>query len=73
MRLLRDIDYKVRHIVTEGFCKILTCERIHNPWDFIARLMLLYFEKGPSSAEGKDKEVEQMRRSIKKTLDDFFS
>src|SRR5688572_16252163 len=74
MRLLRDIDFYVRHVATEGFCKLLICERILNPWDFIARLMLLYFEKAPAATnEGKDKETEQLRRAIKKNLDDFFS
>ena len=28
MRQLRDYDYNVRWIATEGFCKLLICERL---------------------------------------------
>lgn len=45
MKLLRDSDFNVRLLATEGFCKLLICERMQNPWDFIARLILLYFER----------------------------
>jgi hypothetical protein len=48
MRLLRDSDYNVRLLATEGFCKLLICERMQNPWDFISRLIMLYFEKSKS-------------------------
>ena len=31
LRQLRDMDYNVRYLATEGFCKLLMCERLHNP------------------------------------------
>lgn len=39
------MDHNVRYIATEGFCKLLMCERINNPQDYISRLILLKFEK----------------------------
>ncbi len=51
MRLLRDTDYNVRLLATEGFCKLLICERMQNPWDFIARLIMLYFERSKTDTE----------------------
>ena len=52
MKVLRDSDYNVRLLATEGFCKLLICERMQNPWDFIARLIMLYFER--SKADTSD-------------------
>ena len=31
LRQLRDIDFNVRYIATEGFCKLIMCERLHDP------------------------------------------
>jgi hypothetical protein len=73
MRLLRDSDYNVRLLATEGFCKLLICERMQNPWDFIARLIMLYFER--SKAENTDLNQRQAHLlvKIKKTIEEFFT
>jgi hypothetical protein len=44
---LRDADYNVRYIATEGFCRMLMCESTDRAREFIARLILLLFEKVP--------------------------
>jgi hypothetical protein len=31
LRQLRDVDFNIRIVATEGFCKVLMCERINNP------------------------------------------
>ena len=51
LRQLRDMDYNVRYIATEGFCKLLMCERINNPQDYISRLVLLKFERPTKEIE----------------------
>lgn len=87
MRQLRDMDYNVRHIATEGFCKLLMCERIHNPEDYLSRLILLKFDRPTKDIEEfnnrrENQNSEQFKENkdkilihmlIKKTLDDFFS
>lgn len=45
MKQLRDMDFNVRYLATEGFCKLLMCERINNAQDYISRLILLKFDK----------------------------
>ena len=45
MKQLRDADLHVRYLATEGFCRMLMCESTDKGRDFIARLMLLQFEK----------------------------
>lgn len=73
MRLLRDSDYNVRLLATEGFCKLLICERMQNPWDFIARLIMLYFEKPKTEmAELSDKQ-KALFEKIKSTIEEFFT
>ena len=51
MRQLRDMDYNVRYLSTEGFCKLLMCERINNAQDYISRLVLLKFDKPPKEID----------------------
>ena len=81
------MDFNVRYIATEGFCKILMTERINNPQDYISRLILLKFDrptkdieetvaknpndKSETTKDNKEKITIQLQ--IKKTLDDFFS
>lgn len=48
MQQLRDADVNVRYIATEGFSRILMCESTDKFADYIARLLLLLFEKAPS-------------------------
>ena len=43
MQQLRDADYNVRYIATEGFARILMCESTDKFTDYIARLILLLF------------------------------
>lgn len=47
MRQLRDADANVRYVATEGFCRLLMCEATDKFTDYIARLILLLFEKQP--------------------------
>ena len=54
MRQLRDADFSIRLLATEGFARILICEKIQNPWEFISRLILLQFEKIPSNKIDND-------------------
>jgi len=68
LQLLRDKDLEIRHLATEGFCRLLFCERLSNPQEYIARLILLRFEN--SKQEG---EQQSGIRKIKKCLDDFFA
>lgn len=42
---LRDADYHVRYIATEGFARMLMCESTDKFTDYIARLILLLFQK----------------------------
>jgi hypothetical protein len=51
LRQLRDMDFNVRHIATEGFCKLLMCERVNNPQDYISRLILLKFDRPTKDIE----------------------
>lgn len=41
MKQLRDADFNVRYLATEGFCRMLMTESTDKARDFIARLMLL--------------------------------
>jgi len=45
IKQLRDADRNVRYLATEGVCRILMCEAADKPRDFLARLILLQFEK----------------------------
>lgn len=71
MKMLRDSDFNVRLLATEGFCKLLICERIQSPWDFIARLILLNFEKVKN--EELNPRQAGLAIKIKKTIEEFFS
>ncbi len=73
MRLLRDSDYNVRLLATEGFCKLLICERMQNPWDFIARLILLYFERSKTDTSDLNQRQMHLLTKIKKTIEEFFT
>lgn len=73
MRLLRDSDYNVRLLATEGFCKLLICERMQNSWDFIARLILLYFEKSKNELSDLNEKQKVLLLKIKQTIDEFFT
>ena len=48
MRQLRDADANVRYLATEGFCRVLMCEATDKYFEYIARLILLLFEKQPT-------------------------
>lgn len=39
------MDFNVRYVATEGFCRMLMCEASDKVYDFLSRLMLLQFEK----------------------------
>lgn len=73
MRLLRDSDYNVRLLATEGFCKLLICERMQNPWDFIARLIMLYFEKPKTEMSELSDKQKALFEKIKSTIEEFFT
>ena len=73
MRLLRDTDYNVRLLATEGFCKLLICERMQNPWDFIARLIMLYFERSKTDTNDLNQRQSHLLVKIKKTIEEFFT
>jgi len=47
VRQLRDADLNIRFIATEGFCRMLMCDSTDKV-DYIARLILLLFEKAPT-------------------------
>lgn len=51
IKQLRDMDFNVRYIATEGFCKVLMTERINNPQDYISRLILLKFDRPTKDIE----------------------
>lgn len=44
IRQLRDYDFNVRIIATEGFCKLLMCEKMNDPQDILSRLILIKFD-----------------------------
>lgn len=48
MKQLRDADYNIKSLATEGFCRMLICESSDKSREFIARLILLLFEKVPT-------------------------
>ncbi|CDW85365.1 at hook motif family protein [Stylonychia lemnae] len=73
MRLLRDSDYNIRLLATEGFCRLLICERMQNPWDFIARLILLYFERQKGETDDLSSHQQSLLVKIKKSIEDFFT
>ena len=73
MRLLRDSDFNIRLLATEGFCKLLICERMQNPWDFIARLILLYFERPKDECRDLNQKQLHFLSKIKKTIEEFFT
>jgi len=53
MKQLRDADFHVRYLATEGFCRMLMCESTDKGRDFLARLMLLQFEKSSLRNDSK--------------------
>ena len=88
IRQLRDYDFNVRMIATEGFCKLLMCEKINEPQDILSRLILIKFD---AAREGShlDQIIEANKNSeehvklcrerqhslnqVRKCLDDFFN
>lgn len=54
---LRDADLNVRYIATEGFARILMCESTDKFVDYIARLILLLFEKNPSIMSAEQEQM----------------
>eukprot|EP00347_Sterkiella_histriomuscorum_P020384 403338008 len=73
MRLLRDSDFTIRLLATEGFCRLLICEKIQNPWDFIARLILLYFERSKQETDGLNKQQALFLVKIRRSIEEFFT
>lgn len=78
MRQLRDADFNIRLLATEGFCKILLCESTDKPMDFIARLMLLQFEKIvfkqlPQMPRETVEATEKLHTKVKLTIEQFLS
>jgi hypothetical protein len=72
MRQFRDFDFNVRLISTEGFCRMLMSQSCDKPIDFIARLMLLCFEKvdtGPRQLTEQDLDI---HKKIKLTIEEFM-
>jgi hypothetical protein len=45
LKQLRDVDFNVRYLATEGFSRMLMCESTDKTHDFLSRLLLLQFEK----------------------------
>ena len=72
MRQLRDADFSIRLLATEGFSRILVCEKIQNSWEFISRLILLHFEKIPNTKLDNEQNKE-FHKKIKKIIEQFFS
>ena len=71
MKQLRDVDFNVRYIATEGFSRMIMCESTDKVYDFLSRLMLLQFEKIVSRAL-TSKEMEIHIR-IKMTIEQLLS
>lgn len=66
---LRDADFNVRYIATEGFARMLMCESTDKFTDYIARLILLLFQKQPNIL---DQQAETLKGHIKNTIEEFL-
>jgi hypothetical protein len=72
MKQFRDADYNVRLISTEGFCRMLMSQSCDKPIDFIARLMLLCFEKVDIGHRQLTDQDSELHKKIKSTIEDFL-
>jgi len=72
MKQFRDADFNIRLITTEGFCRMLMSKSCDKSIDFIARLMLLCFEKIDCSQRSLTEHDQLMHKKIKAIIEEFM-
>jgi len=72
MKQFRDADFNVRLVSIEGFCRMLMSQSCDKPIDYIARLMLLCFEKIDESLRKLDVQEMDLHKKIRQTIEEFL-